>query len=98
MKKGIHPEYRPVVFRDVGADFQMLTRSTIKTKDTVTLDGVEYPLVKLDISSASHPFFTGQQKFVDTMGRVQRFQTKFGGEYFKSADKKGKPGSRKPRR
>ncbi len=95
MKKGIHPEYRPVVFQDVGADFQMLTRSTIKTKDTITLDDVEYPLVKLDISSASHPFFTGQQKFIDTMGRVQRFQTKFGGEYFKST---GKQGSRKPRR
>ena len=97
MKKGIHPEYRPVVFQDVGADFKLLTRSTIHTKDTIKMDGVEYPLVKLDISSASHPFYTGQQRFVDTMGRVQRFQTKFGGEYFKGSEKKGKVGSRKPR-
>ena len=97
MREGIHPEYRSVVFHDVGADFKLLTRSTIKTKDTIEMDGVEYPLVKLDISSASHPFYTGQQRFVDTMGRVQRFQTKFGGEYFKGAEKKGKAGSRKPR-
>ncbi len=82
MKEGIHPEYRPVVFQDVSADYTMLTRSTIKTKDTITLDGQEYPLVKVDISSESHPFFTGKQKFVDAAGRVEKFQKKFQGNYF----------------
>jgi large subunit ribosomal protein L31 len=88
MKKGIHPEYRPVVFYDVGADFKLLTYSTAQTNETTTLEGKEYPMVKLEISSASHPFFTGQQKFVDTQGRVERFQRKFGGEYFKKPEKK----------
>lgn len=83
MKKDIHPEYRPVVFRDVSADFSILTKSTAKTNDTVTWeDGKEYPLVKVDISSASHPFFTGKQKFLDTAGRVEKFQKKFAGNYF----------------
>ncbi|MEX0744533.1 MAG: type B 50S ribosomal protein L31, partial [Phycisphaeraceae bacterium] len=63
MKKDIHPKYRPVVFQDVSADFKFLTRSTVQTKDTVKWeDGKEYPLVRVDISSASHPFFTGKQK------------------------------------
>lgn len=83
MKKDIHPEYRPVVFRDVSADFAILTKSTAKTNDTVKWeDGKEYPLVKVDISSASHPFFTGKQKFLDTAGRVEKFQKKFAGNYF----------------
>ncbi len=83
MKKGIHPEYRPVVFQDVSADFSFLTRSTVKSKNTIKWeDGKEYPLVKVDISSASHPFFTGKQKFVDTAGRVEKFQKKFAGSYF----------------
>ncbi len=83
MKKDIHPEYRPVVFQDVGADFAFLTRSTVKSKNTIKWeDGNEYPLVKVDISSASHPFFTGKQKFVDTAGRVEKFQKKFAGSYF----------------
>ena len=70
MKKGIHPEYRPVVFRDSGADFSIMSRSTIETSRTVTWeDGNEYPLVELDISSASHPFYTGKQRIVDTGGR-----------------------------
>ncbi len=77
MKKDIHPDYRYVVFRDDSADFQILTRSTITTKDTITHDGVEYPLVKCDISSASHPFYTGKQKIVDTAGRVERFQRRY---------------------
>jgi len=90
MKKDIHPQYRPVVFQDVGADFTMVTRSTVKTKDKITLDGQEYPLVKVDISSASHPFFTGKQKYVDSAGRVEKFQKKFRGNYFgpRSAGKK----------
>ncbi|HEX7008854.1 MAG TPA: type B 50S ribosomal protein L31 [Phycisphaeraceae bacterium] len=90
MKKDIHPAYRPVVFQDVSANFAFVTRSTIKTKETIKWeDGKEYPLVRVDISSASHPFFTGKQKFVDTAGRVEKFQRKFAGDYFtKRAGKK----------
>ncbi len=77
MKRGIHPEYRPVVFRDAGANFAFLSRSTIETTRTITWeDGNEYPLVELDISSASHPFYTGRQRIVDTGGRVQRFENR----------------------
>ncbi|MEM1212376.1 MAG: type B 50S ribosomal protein L31 [Planctomycetota bacterium] len=83
MKQDIHPEYRPVVFRDVSANSAFLTRSTVKTNKTTTWeDGNEYPEVRVDISSASHPFFTGKQKFVDTAGRVEKFQKKFAGNYF----------------
>jgi large subunit ribosomal protein L31 len=78
MKKGIHPEYRPVVFMDAAANFSFLTRSTVQTNDTITwTDGKEYPLYKLEISSASHPYFTGKMKFVDTTGRVEKFQKKY---------------------
>jgi len=91
MKKDIHPEYRPVVFQDVSADFAMLTRSTVKTNETIQWeDGHEYPLLRVDISSASHPFFTGKQKFVDTAGRVEKFQRKFAGSYFQAKGKKQK--------
>ena len=84
MKDGIHPKYRPVVFQDVSADFAFLTRSTVASKDTIKWeDGNEYPLVRVDISSASHPFFTGKQKFLDTAGRVEKFQRKFTGSYSK---------------
>lgn len=84
MKEGIHPEYRQVVFKDVSADVSFLTRSTVKTNDKVKWeDGKEYPLYKVDISSSSHPFFTGKQKFLDTAGRVEKFQKKFAGNYFK---------------
>ncbi|MEM1354587.1 MAG: type B 50S ribosomal protein L31 [Planctomycetota bacterium] len=84
MKPDIHPEYRAVVFQDVSADFKFMTRSTAPTKDTITWeDGKEYPLIKVDISSESHPFFTGKQKFVDAAGRVEKFQKKFSGGYFK---------------
>jgi large subunit ribosomal protein L31 len=78
MKKGIHPEYRDVVFRDVSSDFEILTRSTIKTSDKTDYQGKEYPLFKVDISSASHPFYTGTQKIMDTEGRVDRFKKKYG--------------------
>lgn len=79
MKKGIHPAYRDVVFQDVSTDFTMMTKSTIKTKDTITwTDGKEYPLVKVEVSSKSHPFYTGKQKIVDTGGRVDRFRRKYG--------------------
>jgi large subunit ribosomal protein L31 len=75
MKADIHPNYRPVVFQDRGANFAFLTRSTARTERTIEWeDGNTYPLVTLDISSASHPFYTGQQVLVDTAGRVERFQ------------------------
>ena len=78
MKQGIHPDYREVVFSDDDAGFAFLTRSTIKTSETIQWeDGKEYPLVKLDISSASHPFFTGQQKLVDSTGRVERCKQRY---------------------
>jgi large subunit ribosomal protein L31 len=78
MKKGIHPEYKPVVFHDVSCDFSILTRSTIKTSETIQwTDGKTYPLVKLEISSGSHPFFTGKQKLMDTAGRVEKFNKKY---------------------
>ena len=78
MKKDIHPNYRLVVFQDNSAKFSFLTRSTVKTRDKITWeDGNEYPLYKLDISSASHPFYTGNQKIVDTEGRVERFMKKY---------------------
>ena len=76
MKPDIHPQnYRPVVFKDPGADFAFLTRSCVNTNQTVTWeDGQEYPLAILGISSASHPFYTGQKTFVDTAGRVDKFR------------------------
>jgi large subunit ribosomal protein L31 len=78
MKKGIHPNYRPVVFQDVSANVSFLTQSCVETDATVKwTDGNEYPLYKLEISSASHPFFTGKMSFVDTTGRVEKFQKKF---------------------
>ena len=83
MKKGIHPEYRPVVFLDHAANFSFLTRSTVHCDETIKwTDGKEYPLHKLDISSASHPFFTGKMKFVDTAGRVEKFMKKYAGSTF----------------
>ncbi len=78
MKKDIHPNYREVVFQDVSADYQIITKSTIETSDTTTIDGKEYPMYKVDISSASHPFYTGNQKILDTEGRVEKFNKKFG--------------------
>ena len=87
MKKDIHPEnYRMVVFKDISADESFLTRSAAPSRETVVWeDGNEYPLVKLEISSASHPFFTGKMKFVDTAGRIDKFNKKFAkfGKYAK---------------
>ena len=79
MKEGIHPNnYRYVVFKDFSSDYAFLTRSCASSKDTITWeDGKEYPLVKLEISSKSHPFFTGKMKFVDTAGRIDKFNKKF---------------------
>ncbi|MFT4679203.1 MAG: large subunit ribosomal protein L31 [Flavobacteriales bacterium] len=79
MKKDIHPEsYRKVVFKDISADYQFLGKSTANATETVTWeDGNEYPLIKLEISSMSHPFFTGKMQFVDTAGRIDKFKTKY---------------------
>jgi large subunit ribosomal protein L31 len=77
MKKDLHPEtYRPVVFQDLNDNTTFLTKSTVATDDRITLDGVEYPLVKVHISSSSHPFFTGQEKLVDIEGRVDKFKAR----------------------
>jgi len=87
MKEGIHPTYREVVFKDISTDYAFVSRSTIDTKDTITWeDGNEYPLVKLEISSASHPFFTGKQKLVDTAGRVDKFYSRYGGKKYKKKE------------
>lgn len=86
MKKDIHPVYREVIFKDISTDFSFKTRSTVRTQDTITWeDGKEYPLVKLEISSDSHPFFTGKQKLVDTAGRVDKFYSRYG-DRFKKKD------------
>lgn len=79
MRPDIHPEYRQVVFHDSSSGEQWLTRSTIGTTETVTFaDGNEYPMAKVELSSYSHPFFTGQMKIVDTAGRVERFERRYG--------------------
>ena len=78
MKKGIHPEYREVVFMDVQSDFKFLTRSTMKSDEKIKWeDGKEYPLIKVEVSSASHPFYTGKKIFVDTAGRVEKFNLRY---------------------
>ena len=79
MKAGIHPEYRDVVFQDVTSDFKILTRSTLSSKETVKWeDGNEYPLIKVEVSSSSHPFYTGQNKVIDTSGRIDKFRKRYG--------------------
>jgi large subunit ribosomal protein L31 len=79
MKKDIHPDYKEVVFLDTSSDFKFLTRSTMSAKDTIQWeDGKEYPLIKVEISAASHPFYTGKKIFVDTAGRVEKFRQKYG--------------------
>ncbi|MBN8740786.1 MAG: 50S ribosomal protein L31 [Lysobacterales bacterium 69-70] len=78
MKADIHPKYHPVVFQDVTTDFSFLTRSTMSSKEKIKWeDGQEYPLIKVDISSASHPFYTGKHKIVDTGGRVDKFNRRY---------------------
>jgi large subunit ribosomal protein L31 len=89
MKKDIHPStYRKVVFKDLSNDETFVTRSCAPTKDTIVWeDGQEYPLIKLEISSASHPFFTGKMKFVDSAGRIDKFNKKFGTSRFANKEK-----------
>ncbi|OAV45634.1 type B 50S ribosomal protein L31 [Lewinella sp. 4G2] len=83
MKKDLHPKnYRTVIFRDINANESWLGRSAANTRDTDTFEGEEYPLIKLEISSASHPFFTGKMQFVDTAGRIDKFNKKFGKSRF----------------
>ncbi len=79
MKKGIHPEnYRLVVFKDMSNEKVFITKSTVNTRETIEIDGVVYPLFKMEISSASHPFYTGKMKLVDTAGRVDKFMSRYG--------------------
>jgi len=79
MKAEIHPDCREVVFQDLSSDFAFKTRSTIKARETIKWeDGQEYPLVKVEVSSKSHPFYTGQHKIVDSGGRVDRFKQRYG--------------------
>jgi large subunit ribosomal protein L31 len=78
MKKDIHPSYKEVVFHDTSSDYKFITRSTLQTKETITWeDGKQYPLIKVEVSSASHPFYTGKKLFVDTAGRVEKFKNKY---------------------
>ncbi|MBI1315792.1 type B 50S ribosomal protein L31 [bacterium] len=78
MKKDIHPtNYRFVVFKDMGTNDQFITRSCVETKDSIEVDGVEYPLVKMEISGFSHPYYTGKQKLIDTAGRVDKFRNRY---------------------
>ncbi|MEC4718716.1 type B 50S ribosomal protein L31 [Noviherbaspirillum sp. CPCC 100848] len=78
MKENIHPDYREVVFLDMSSDTKFIIRSTIQTKEKISLDGKDYPLVKLEVTADSHPFYTGKHKIVDTAGRVEKFRQKFG--------------------
>lgn len=78
MRDGIHPEYRPVVFLDGSSDERFLTRSTVRTDETIDHEGRTYPLVRLEVSSASHPFYTGTMKLIDSAGRVERFEQRYG--------------------
>lgn len=78
MKKEIHPSsYRVVAFKDMSNEHVFLTRSSVNTKETIVVDGVEYPLYKLEISNTSHPFYTGKMKLVDTAGRVDKFMNRY---------------------
>lgn len=78
MKKGIHPEnYRLVVFKDMSNEEMFITRSTAASRETITVDGVEYPLLKVEISNTSHPFYTGKSMFIDTAGRIEKFKKRY---------------------
>lgn len=92
MKKSIHPQnYRSVVFQDLNNNTTFLTKSTVETDTTIVLDGIEYPLVKIHISSSSHPFFTGQEKLVDIEGRVDKFNARLAASKNKQNSKKQTP-------
>lgn len=79
MRKEIHPQYRDVIFHDTSSDTKFMSRSTFNSKETVTWeDGKDYPVIKVEVSSASHPFYTGKKLFMDTAGRVEKFNKKYG--------------------
>jgi large subunit ribosomal protein L31 len=78
MKPDIHPNYRFVVIRDISSGFEILTKSTVATRETATIDGVDYPCLQVDVSSDTHPFYTGNQKLMDTAGRVDKYYKKYG--------------------
>ena len=79
MKTAIHPEYQAIVFRDLASGETFLTRSTVGSDKTIELDGVTYPVIDVEISSASHPFYTGKQRIMDSAGRVEKFNQRFKG-------------------
>ncbi len=88
MKKDIHPkDYRLVAFKDLSNDHCFLTKSAVRTKDTIVIDGVTYPLIKLEISSASHPYYTGKMKLLDTAGRVDKFRNRYEKHLKKQAER-----------
>ena len=78
MKRDIHPDYHPVVYVDAGADFEFVGRSTMTSEEVRQIDGLDHYVIRLEISSASHPFYTGKQHFVDTAGRIEKFRQRFG--------------------
>jgi large subunit ribosomal protein L31 len=87
MKKDIHPDnYRLVAFKDMSNDDVFITKSAVETKDTINHDGVDYPLVKLEISRTSHPYYTGKTKLVDTAGRIDKFKNRYAGLSLKKND------------
>lgn len=77
MKKDIHPEYKEVVFHDLSADYKFLTRSCVQTTETTEFEGATYPVYKLEVSSQSHPFYTGKNVLLDTTGRVDKFNKRY---------------------
>ncbi len=80
MKQGIHPDnYRLVAFKDMSNDDVFITKSTANSKETIEVDGVEYPVIKMEISRTSHPFYTGKSKLIDTAGRIDKFKNKYAG-------------------
>jgi large subunit ribosomal protein L31 len=88
MKKDIHPKnYRMVVFKDLSNDYTFITRSTVATREKIQLDGVDYPLVKIEISNTSHPFFTGKVKLLDMAGRVDKFNRRYAKQLEKKTQK-----------
>ena len=96
MKPEIHPEYRDVVFLDTQNGTSFITRSTMKTEETTDVDGVEYPLAKVEISAASHPFYTGTMTIIDTAGRVERFEKRYGRRKQKAGAAEEAPAAEEP--
>ena len=88
MKKDTHPQYNQVVFQDTSSDFKFLTRSTMSSPETIVWeDGNTYPVIKIEVSSASHPFYTGKNMFIDTAGRVEKFRSRYAKKEQNSANK-----------